>query len=106
MASGESEVPRTHSSVAPLRYPERNRRGPLVIYPLLPNRESPVSDLASRPARKDGEKTPFSPQHIVLRSLNAAAQCLLNRRRPCCFPLSCDRNQQFTWCYLHSARQR
>src|SRR5215211_4428993 len=56
MASGESDAPRTHSFVAGFRYPERNRRGPLVINPLLPNRESPVSDLASRPARKDGDK--------------------------------------------------
>src|SRR4051812_40482647 len=63
MASGESEVPRTHSFVAGVRYPERNRRGPPVINPLLPNRESRVSDLASRPARKDGEKTRFSPHH-------------------------------------------
>src|ERR671917_1627540 len=82
MASDESEAPRTHSSVAPLRYPERNRRGPLVIYPLLPNRESRVSDLASRPARKDGVKTRFSPYHIVLRSLNTAAQRLLDRCHP------------------------
>src|SRR5918997_3889476 len=82
MASGASEAPRTHSLVAEFRYPERNRRGPLVINPLLPNRESPVSDLASRPARKDGEKTRFSPYRIVLRSINAAAQCLLDRWRP------------------------
>src|SRR5215207_7958674 len=81
MASGESEAPRTHSSAAEVRYPERNRRGPLVIYPLLPNRESRVSDLASRPARKDGEKTRFSPPHIVLRSLNTAAHPLFDRRR-------------------------
>src|SRR5215213_6372010 len=74
MASGKSGAPSTHSFVAGLRYPERNRRGPLVINPLLPNRESRVSDLASRPARKDGEKTRFSPHHIVLRSLNTAAQ--------------------------------
>src|ERR671917_1143473 len=82
MASDESEAPRTHSSVAPLRYPERYRRGPLVINPLLPNRESRVSDLASRPARKDGEKPRFSPYRIVLRSLNTAAQGLLDRRHP------------------------
>src|SRR5215208_7948887 len=65
MASGESGAPRTHSFVAGFRYPERNRRGPLVINPLLPNRESPVADLASRPARKDGEKTRFSPHHTL-----------------------------------------
>ena len=71
----------THSFVAGFRYPERNRRGPLVINPLLPNRESPVSDLASRPALNDGEKTCFPPRHIVLRSLNAAAQALLEWSR-------------------------
>src|SRR5215210_49634 len=94
MASGESEAPRTHSFVAGFRYPERNRRGPLVINPLLPNRESPVSDLASRPARKDGEKTRFSPQHIVLRSLNTAAQLLLDRLRPGRVPTRYDHKQQ------------
>src|SRR3954470_1783179 len=82
MASDVSEAPRTHSLVAGFRYPERNRRGPLVINPLLPNRESRVSDLASRPARKDGEKTRFSPYRIVLRSLNTAAQGLRDRRHP------------------------
>src|ERR687893_2766567 len=104
MASDESEAPRTHSSVAVLRYPERYRRGPLVINPLLPNRESPVSDLASRPARKDGEKTRFSPYHIVLRSLNAAAQLLLDRRRPNHLPSRRDRRRQFSYaaCISHA----
>src|SRR5215211_8333238 len=86
MASGKSGAPSTHSFVAGLRYPERNRRGPLVINPLLPNRESRVSDLASRPARKDGEKTRFSPHHIVLRSLNTAAQGPPDRRLPAHLP--------------------
>src|SRR5688500_8334133 len=94
MASGESEAPRTHSSVAELRYPERYRRGPLVINPLLPNRESPVSDLASRPARKDGEKTRFSPYRIVLRPLNTAAQSPLDRDHPGSLPARRDGRQQ------------
>src|SRR5215211_3688324 len=105
MASGESEAPRTHSFVAGFRYPERNRRGPLVINPLLPNRESPVSDLASRPARKDGEKTRFSPHHIVLRSLNTAAQRLHDRPRPGHVPSRRDRKQQFSHvaCIRHAS---
>src|SRR5215204_4947397 len=94
MASGKSGAPSTHSSVAPLRYPERNRRGPLVINPLLPNRESRVSDLASRPARKDGEKTRFSPYHIVLRSLNTAAQ------RPAWPPHGSNKTRPQTAVYL------
>src|SRR6187549_2721195 len=100
MASGASDAPSTHSFVAGFRYPERNRRGPLVINPLLPNRESPVSDLASRPARKDGEKTRFSPPHIVLRSLNTAAQRQLDRPRAGHTPSRRDRNQQFKSCWL------
>src|SRR5215212_3002885 len=105
MASGESGAPRTHSFVAGFRYPERNRRGPLVINPLLPNRESPVSDLASRPARKDGEKTRFSPHHIVLRSLNTAAQSTYGRHGPGQVAARRDRRQQFYWgiCIRHAS---
>src|SRR5918997_2197739 len=94
MASGASEAPRTHSFVAGFRYPERYRRGPLVISPLLPNRESPVSDLASRPARKDGDKLPFSPYHIVLRSLITAAQDPRDQNRPDRVPPRRDHRQQ------------
>ena len=68
--------PRTREPIRPvagLRYPARNRLGLFVIDPLLPNCESPLVDLASRPARNDGEKTRFLPHHIVLRAPNAAA---------------------------------